>query len=652
LELPVCPILSFAESKPDEERVMPVIRSTPANLATLVSSKHVHKSWLSWICGLFFVSIFVFCAQTVRAAQDSPASRQKSIAVLIEQLGNDDFTTREVAQGKLFEHGLYAFDQLHAAQHHDDIEISKRAIFLIGSIYIPWTVRTDGPEVRAILSGYATKNSEDRKSHMQRLAALDDYLGIAALSRMVRYESSNRLSRFAALLIMNQAVPADVARTKDLVAELEGLHRESSRVGALWVQVYALSLQSPQESVDAWDKVTRDEEVLLATFPNQSSRTLLRNLLRWQFQLLLGLGDKEAARHVARRSVNLLDGSREQLIEAIDWFASQKSWAYAGLIEERFPIEFGELPELLYRLAEAHLHAGNQELADKAVRRAVVIKPEDIVAHTTMALWLTKHHFYDWAIAEYQQCTEQATVESDMGVRVRIILAELFHDLTRDSEAAAALSEVIKHRDNNAVDMAVKRYYPSFAAFESRYIYYQASAAAKREDFSQQKLLLEKALSLDRYDGDVLIAAFKYALADDQWRQDTLANIAAAAEHYVKEVDQLVKKRDTTLDRTAKARMGYELARAYNQYAWVVGNTVGDFEQAIKFSRESLNLRGWELPGYLDTLGHAYYGARKFEEAVLWQSKAVELDPASQAMSRQLKVFQTALEKQTVNDRQ
>jgi tetratricopeptide (TPR) repeat protein len=601
---------------------------------------------------MFFASIFVLCSQTVRAAQDSPAARKKRIAVLIEKLGNDDFTTREVAQGKLFEHGLYAFDQLHVAQHHDDIEISKRAMFLIGSIYIPWTVRTDGPEVGEILIGYADKNSEDRQRKMQRLAALDDYLGIAALSRMVRYESSNRLSRFAALLIMNQAVPTDVARTKELVAELEGLHSESIRVGAWWVQVYALSLQSPQKSVDAWDKVTRDEEVLLATFPNQSSRTLLRNLLRWQFQLLTGLGDKEAAGHVARRSINLLDGSREQLIQAIDWLASQKSWEYAGLIEERFPIEFEESPELLYRLAEAHLYAENQELADQAVRRAVAIKPEDIGAHTIMAVWLARHQFYDWAIAEYQQCTEQATVESDMGVRVRIILAELFHDLTRDSEAAAALSEVIKHRDNNAVDMAVKRYYPSFAAFESRYIYYQASAAAKREDFSQQKLLLEKALSLDRYDGDVLIAAFKYALADDQWRQDTLANIAAAAEHYVKEVDQLVKKRDTTLDRTAKARMGYELARAYNQYAWVVGNTVGDFEQAIKFSRESLNLRGWELPGYLDTLGHAYYGARKFEEAVLWQSKAVELDPASQAMSRQLKVFQTALEKQTVNDRQ
>jgi tetratricopeptide (TPR) repeat protein len=98
--------------------------------------------------------------------------------------------------------------------------------------------------------------------------------------------------------------------------------------------------------------------------------------------------------------------------------------------------------------------------------------------------------------------------------------------------------------------------------------------------------------------------------------------------------------------------MAYDLARAYNQYAWVVGNTVGDFEQAIKFSRKSLDLREWNTPGYLDTLGHAYYGAGKFEKAVLWQSKAVELDPASQAMSRKLKVFQAALEKQTANDRQ
>ncbi|MBT4692975.1 MAG: hypothetical protein HOB73_06500 [Planctomycetaceae bacterium] len=631
---------------------MPVIRETPANLVTPVNSDHHRRFSLCLFCATFVVSIFVLGSQAVHAAQDTPASRQKRIAGLIEQLGNDDFTTREVAQGKLLEHGLFAFDQLHVAQHHDDIEISKRAMFLIGSIRIPWTVRTDGPEVRAILSGYADKNSEDRKSHMQRLAALDDYLGIAALSRMVRYESSNRLSRFAALLIMNQVVPPDDIRTEELATELEGLHSESSRVGARWVQAYALSLKSPQKSVGAWNKITRDEEVLLATFPNQSSRILLRNLLRWQFQLLKGLGDKESAANVARRSVNLLDGSREQLIEAIDWFASQKSWEYAGLIEERFPIEFGELPELLYRLAEAHLYAENEELAAKAARQAIAIKPEDIVAHTTMALWLTKHHFYDWAIAEYQQCTEQATVESDMGVRVRIILAELFHDLTRDLEAAEALAGVIKQRDNNAVVMAVKRFYPSFAALESRFIYYQASAAAKRKDYSQQKILLEKALSLDQYDGDVLIAAFKYSQADEKWRQDTLANIAAAAEYYAKEAEQLEKKIKTTLDRTAKAQMMYELARAYNQYAWVVGNTVGDFEQAIKFSRKSLDLRGWELSGYLDTLGHAYYGAGKFAEAVLWQSKAVELDPASQGMSRQLKVFQAALEKQTANDRE
>ncbi|MBT4011247.1 MAG: hypothetical protein HOF15_02910, partial [Planctomycetaceae bacterium] len=109
---------------------MPVIRETPANLVTPVNSDHHRRFSLCLFCATFVVSIFVLGSQAVHAAQDTPASRQKRIAGLIEQLGNDDFTTREVAQGKLLEHGLFAFDQLHVAQHHDDIEISKRAMFL------------------------------------------------------------------------------------------------------------------------------------------------------------------------------------------------------------------------------------------------------------------------------------------------------------------------------------------------------------------------------------------------------------------------------------------------------------------------------------------------------------------------------------------
>jgi len=372
---------------------MLLMSRTPSSLKTSAATQCASRilSWMGW---LLLVMSGLLCGLPA-VAQDEASQAQDRIAVLIIQLGDEDFITREVAQNKLLEQGLRAFDQLHMAQNHDDIEIAKRATFLIRSIHIPWAMRTDGPEVRRILSGYAEKNTADRKSHMQRLAALPDYQGIAALSRMVRYESSNRLSRYAALQIMNQAPPSEPAVRTKYVQQLKMLHQESHRVPARWVEAFASTIERPVDTVDVWDGLTRQEELLLSTFPKQTSRILVRDLLRWQFQLLRSLDRTEAATDVARRSVNLLDGSREQLIEAIDWFASEESWEFSELIAERFPIEFREFPELLYRLAESHLRADNQELAARAAMQALSTNQEDISAHLAIASWLATQQHYD-----------------------------------------------------------------------------------------------------------------------------------------------------------------------------------------------------------------------------------------------------------------
>ena len=50
-----------------------------------------------------------------------------------------------------------------------------------------------------------------------------------------------------------------------------------------------------------------------------------------------------------------------------------------------------------------------------------------------------------------------------------------------------------------------------------------------------------------------------------------------------------------------------------------------------------------DSPGYLDTLGRCYYAADDLENAIKYQKQAVELDPDSQQMRRQLKMFETAL---------
>jgi tetratricopeptide (TPR) repeat protein len=87
-------------------------------------------------------------------------------------------------------------------------------------------------------------------------------------------------------------------------------------------------------------------------------------------------------------------------------------------------------------------------------------------------------------------------------------------------------------------------------------------------------------------------------------------------------------------------------AVACNQYAWLVGNTIGDYQEAVKLSQESVKICQ-QLPemkpsyaGYLDTLGRAYYGAGDVPNAVKHQAMAVALSPASGQIRRQLEFFQ------------
>jgi len=81
---------------------------------------------------------------------------------------------------------------------------------------------------------------------------------------------------------------------------------------------------------------------------------------------------------------------------------------------------------------------------------------------------------------------------------------------------------------------------------------------------------------------------------------------------------------------------------AYNQWAWLIANTEGDFPKAVRLSRRSLELRP-DTASFLDTLGRCYYSAGEYEKAVESQREAVRLIPHMQVMQRQLKQFEKTL---------
>ena len=148
-------------------------------------------------------------------------------------------------------------------------------------------------------------------------------------------------------------------------------------------------------------------------------------------------------------------------------------------------------------------------------------------------------------------------------------------------------------------------------------------------DRAKQREFLDRALAIDPTEVDVLIAC--YHLPD------------APAEYHEK-IRELVKK--AVAGMRMEALTSPDKASAYNQLAWLVANTEGDFDEAIRFSQKSLQMSR-NNGGYLDTLGRCYFAKGDYEKAVECQTKATELEPHSGQIARQLELFRKTYEEKT-----
>lgn len=153
---------------------------------------------------------------------------------------------------------------------------------------------------------------------------------------------------------------------------------------------------------------------------------------------------------------------------------------------------------------------------------------------------------------------------------------------------------------------------------------------------------MQKAIDSDPTDADVLIAMHRLPGADDAWKKMTAEKIGAVAADFKAEVEQFKQMVEMSTNDQQREQMREQLALACNQFAWLVGNTVGNYEEAVKLSHLSLEMQP-NYAGYLDTLGRCYYTKGDLENAVKYQSEAVKFSPYSGQIRRQLALFQKEL---------
>jgi len=163
--------------------------------------------------------------------------------------------------------------------------------------------------------------------------------------------------------------------------------------------------------------------------------------------------------------------------------------------------------------------------------------------------------------------------------------------------------------------------------------YYLACQAASQNDLARQREELEKAFAQDKTNVDVLIALYRVTENDPGRRAEIL-----------KSVREVVDECRSQIERSPEETTTY-----YNQVAWLVANTEGDLDEAIRYSHKAVELARTDgeppkrVGGLLDTLAHCYYAKKDFSNAVRYQEEAVQLDPHTQAIGRQLKTFREAL---------
>ncbi len=569
-----------------------------------------------------------------------------SMARLITQLGDNDYFVRERAQAELAKIGFEAFDALEAAEDNDDIEIASRAKYIVSQMQIEWTIASDPPEVKRLLQGYGMKDEAGHLGVVGQLIDLPDDKGLPVLCRLVRFDKSLLLSKLAALAIIEQkkiTLRRWVSREE---AIRDNLGR-SPRQAAAWLRAYLDSRRDSVGAVVAWGTLAEAEQRQLGHQPPQTQPQIVCALWRQQVAALKQLDRRDEAVAAIMRIVDLEEGRSETLVELLGWLVEQEAWSVVDAVAKRFADRIEHEPLLLYALAQAQLAQGNeqaaQQMADKALALNDGTSHDQLMPHFQAALELRRRGMLKWSQREYRHVIESGGPAEVVTMYAQTGLCEMLHDQGDDEGAAKLCQDMLvvrelkdKNKDGEAQDLNTR--FGTVDTLKARMHFFLACHQEAVGDRAAQLAELKKGLDHDPSEVDVLIALFRSPETDQSLKDRVRQLIHETADEFRREI-----------------RESPDEATPYNQLAWLLANTDGDAEEARRASEKSLEIvraqseeRDTRLKeaGFLDTLGRCYYALHDYQRAVETQTRAVEFDPHSGQMRKQLKLFQSALDAQ------
>lgn len=600
-----------------------------------------------------------------QAAAETPATAGKTeadVAALIEQLGHPSYAARVRAREALERLGLQAFDDLHAAQFRlDDSEIAMTARYLLSSLMVSWSTESDPQGVREALDEYGAQSETERQNRMDRLAELPARQGLAALVRLARFETSLKLSREAALAIMRGPMSEDAATRAAQADTIEEVLGSNQRQAAQWLRVYAEELRRGDYSADQWKTlVAQQRQAVDEGNDANATRPAVLELIRVCATRAVAAGLRDEALALVSEHLDLIPPRSLEVIDACSWAIDNHMHPLVLQLHKRYPDLFARQPILLYGAAEATLVADeNASAAEALATQAAAINPlpphdspeaaklspkaleERAQVHRETGRQLVTRGLFRWAEQEYRHIIDASPIDATTGAMARWDLAEMLGELLRYQEVVDVLEPLIQRIDEDQqYARRLQTQHLNIVRLRSAMHYYRGMAQSQSDDpndlqAARQSLLT--AFELDPINVDILIAMYRLD-GDERWRHDVrrrITSIAATVDNQIEALKQQSQLRFRFPD------MAGDLAKLYNQYAWLISNTEGDQQKALRYSLRSLELMP-DSPAQLDTAGRCYYAVGDLDNAVRMQRRAIKLQPHSPALVRQLAEFEAA----------
>ncbi|MGL6197079.1 MAG: tetratricopeptide repeat protein, partial [Thermoguttaceae bacterium] len=554
-----------------------------------------------YIC--FVIVVLFFTTGSLRAvkAQESTSSQntKADIQKLVEQLGDEDFTTREDAHAKLRKVGISAINELQKAASNPDIEVSERAKELLKYIELSWITAKDHPIIRNQMQRYAASERSAEKigiiielSDWSGQQGLTDAQGVTALCRILKYEQDPLVRAEAAKVMLATPPVRFKTREKWFKSILDSLSNTSDD---LLTDLVVDFIEIRQKAIEYRD------DVLFQENPEPANEKLIKDI-------------RELGRDIQNfRSKNeYFEGRRGTDIDIL----------------------------LFYALAEVQEAVGLTDELNETVSQALAVTPihtdegiSPYISHYMAALYLNKRHFVEWAKNEFILI---ANKEPRLKPTSFLCVAEAFSGTDKNKEAAEYYGycvDVLNNPKKNEMDFFVG----DVNKIKSRYECLLAQIAFDEGDYDKAKEHLIASSQMQSDGVDCIILRYKLGKILTQEKKEN-------DDGFNQNTTNMIRQLRVGLVRQVNAYNNFigineDASRAHNQLAWLLANTDGDYATALNAAKKSLQFDP-DNSGVIDTLAHAYALGKDYDKAIENEKLAIKYAPQFTAFRTALKRFE------------